>query len=251
MFFILSKILSIFSDPLIWVFTLLVWVLIKSPKGTYKRILLGAIILLYFFSNRAIFHHLNHQWEVQPKTIAQTDTFDVAVVLGGVAAYDENTDQIEFHANADRIFKVLPLYFSGQVKKLILSGGSGKLIEDEKEADILAGYLVKIGVKEKDLILESNSRNTYENAKYSAEIIRERGYEKILLSTSAIHMNRAYACFQKQSIEVTPFSTDQLSYQLTPYFDFLFIPKAEILSYWYWLIHEWIGIITYKLMDYC
>src|SRR5690554_7817472 len=100
MFFILSKILSIFSDPLIWVFILLMWVLIKSPKGTYKRILLGAIILLYFFSNRAIFHHINHQWEVKPVSVTKTDTFDVAIVLGGVAAFDENSAQIEFHANA-------------------------------------------------------------------------------------------------------------------------------------------------------
>lgn len=251
MFFILSKLLSIFSAPLMWVFILLMWVLIKSPKGTYKRILLGAIILLYFFSNRAIFHHINHQWEVKPVSVTKTDTFDVAIVLGGVAAFDENSAQIEFHANADRILKVLPLYFSGHVEKILLSGGSGKLIEDEKEADILANYLLEIGVKEEDLILESNSRNTYENAKYSAKIIRERGYEKILLSTSAIHMNRAYSCFQKQSIVVTPFSTDQLSYQLTPYFDFLFIPKTEILSYWYWLIHEWIGIFVYKMMGYC
>lgn len=250
MFFILSKTLSIFSDPLIWVFILLIWAFIKSPKGKYKRLLLGGIVMLYFFSNRAIFHHINHQWEVQPITVSHTDTFEVAVVLGGVASYDENSNQIEFHGNADRILKVLPLYFNGQVQKILLSGGSGKLFQEEKEADILADYLLSIGVQAEDLILESESRNTYENAKYAATIIREKDFEKVLLSTSAMHMNRAYACFQKQAVEVTPFSTDQLSYQLTPHFDFLFLPKAEVLSYWYWLIHEWIGSMTYQIMGY-
>jgi uncharacterized SAM-binding protein YcdF (DUF218 family) len=251
MFFILSKILSVLSDPLIWVFILFIAAYIKLPKGKYKRLLLGGILMLYFFSNRAIFHHINHQWEVSPITLAQTDTFDVAVVLGGVATFDEKSNQIEFHANADRILKVLPLYFNGQLEKILLSGGSGRIVEEEKEADILADYLISIGVQAEDLILESQSRNTYENAKFSATIIREKGFEKILLSTSAIHMNRAYACFQKQSLEVVPYSTDQLSYQLNPYFDFLVLPKAEVLSYWYWLIHEWVGILTYQLLGYC
>lgn len=251
MFFILSKVLSVLSAPLIWVFLLLIYAYIKTPKGRSKRLILGSILMLYFFSNQAVFHQINRQWEVQPIAIAERDTFDLAVVLGGIASYHESDQQIEFHANADRILQVLPLYNRGQVKKILLSGGSGKLIEEEKEADILADYLLSIGIDENDLILESKSRNTYENAKYTANQLKAIQPNRVLLSTSAIHMNRALACFKKQGLSPTPFATDRLSAEQELYFDDLFIPDAIILSHWYWLIHEWIGTLTYQLLGYC
>lgn len=252
MFFYLSKILELLINPLIWVFFLLLLTYFHTKTAKAKRYLLGSILLLYFFSNPAIFHQINSAWELQPLDEKQLNPpYDVAVVLGGVAGYDAKKNQIEFHANADRILKVLPLYFQGKVKKILLSGGSGKLIAEEKEAVVLADYLLQIGVKRNDLILEDRSRNTYENALYSAELIREHQFKKVLLSTSATHIKRAYLCFKKQNIPITPFPTDRISYQNKLHFDALFIPRDGIISNWYWLIHEWIGLFAYRLMGYC
>lgn len=252
MFFYLSKILELLIDPLIWVFVILILSYFKQDKSNSKRLLFGGILLLYFFSNSAVFHQINREWEVQPiDKNALNSSYDVAVVLGGVASFDEENKEIEFHANVDRMLKVLPLYFNGTVEKILLSGGSGRLIFKEKEANTLADYLLQIGVHKDDLIIEDRSRNTYENALYSAELIRKMKLNKVLLSTSAIHMKRSYLCFKKQGIEITPFATDRISYQSTYYFDSYFIPKAGVISNWYWLLHEWVGLFVYQLMGYC
>jgi len=250
MTFILSKVLSFLFNPLTWVFILLGIAIYRTQAKSNKRFLIGATLLLYLFSNAFIFHSINSAWEVKPINTAKFDTkYEVAIVLGGVASFDRNNQQIEFHANSGRILNILPLYFSGKVEKILLSGGSGKLIPEETEASILAAYLIEIGVKEGDILIEEQSRNTYENALYSKQLLEEHNiHGNLLLSTSAIHMNRAYACFQKAGMEVSPFSADQISYNRNYYFDTLFIPNTNVLQYWYQLIHEWIGMLSYQLM---
>lgn len=58
------------------------------------------------------------------------------------------------------------------------------------------------------LVLESRSRNTSQNAEYSAEILTEQGVNRILLVTFAYHMPRAKALFEAQGLEVILVATD-------------------------------------------
>lgn len=51
--------------------------------------------------------------------------------------------------------------------------------------------------------LEERSADTRENATFSAELLRRDGVRRILLVTSAWHMPRAVACFQREQFEVT------------------------------------------------
>lgn len=253
MFFILSKILDFIIAPLVWSLGCFLWAVLSKNPRRKKRLFLGSFLILYLFSNQAIFYQFSHAWEMQPipKTALKSE-YGLAIILGGIASIDQEHKSVEFHTNADRFLNVLPLYFDGKIKKLLLSGGSGRIIKDQIEAGVLEDYLLSIGVKAEDIITEEQSQNTYENAKYSAELIREKKLEgPYLLSTSTTHMRRSMLCFKKQKLEVEPFPTDQVTYNLSldPYF--LFVPEASILQEWYWLIHEWVGILTYKLMGYC
>ncbi|NLW71329.1 MAG: YdcF family protein, partial [Chloroflexi bacterium] len=65
-----------------------------------------------------------------------------------------------------------------------------------------------IGVPENALILENESQNTYENALKAKEILTELEIEQILLVTSAMHMPRSVALFEKQGFEVIPLPVD-------------------------------------------
>jgi len=253
MFFIASKILSFIIQPVVWFIVLLCTSFFSKKAKVKKRFLLISIISLVLFSNTYLFNCVSYVWEtkaVNPTLIR--DTFEVAVVLGGVASYDEINNLTQFHSNSDRILNILPLYFDGRVKKILLSGGSGKLDQDEVEAEVLAEYLLRIGVAAEDLILEVNSKNTYENALYSAEILHKQfPNQKILLSTSSTHMRRALACFEKQEIDCIAFSVDQTNNYLAFELSDLFIPNTDILNKWYWLMHEFIGHLSYKMRGYC
>lgn len=251
MFFILSKILFFILQPLFWVIALLFLSLFS--KKNKRKYLLSSLILLFFFGNSFIFNEFCSAWELPSTNIEKLDKhYEVAIVLGGIVHKDERSENIDFGKNADRILQVLPLYFSGRVKKILIAGGSGSLVKDDVEADLLADYLIQIGVKKEDLLLEKTSRNTYENAFNSIQLLKENGiHGAILLCTSSMHMRRAAACFSKLVYTPDILVVDLVSEKRKWHPDFLILPQAKTLNEWYWLLHEWVGILTYKLMGYC
>lgn len=252
MFFILSKVLGVFCNPLVWATTCLLLSLILKSNKLKKRLRVVSIIILLLFSNQAIYFEVVRLWN--PETVqynAIDKEYEVAIILGGIVSLDRKHKLIEFHDNADRFLNVLPLYFNGTVKKILISGGSGRVFHKNPESTILQSYLIDIGVKPKDIIIEDQSRNTYENAKYSTEIIRKLNIPPpYLLSTSSMHMRRSQLCFKKQNLTVDPLSVDQKIYKRELALDTLFLPNPTILSYWYQLIHEWIGVLSYKVSGY-
>jgi uncharacterized SAM-binding protein YcdF (DUF218 family) len=113
-------------------------------------------------------------------------------------------------------------------------------------------YLRQVGVPEEDILLETEARNTYENALLAGEIIRKKFPQApVLLITSAFHMRRASACFKKQGLLFDTFPGDYYSrgrrkYGLT---DFL-LPQQEALLLWSKLFKEWMGMVAYKMAGY-
>lgn len=187
-----------------------------------------------------------------PKKSELNAHYSAAIVLGGMISYDRDHQQIEFQGSSDRILNVLPLYFNGEVDQIIIAGGSGRLLQDQKEAPYLRDYLIDIGVDANDILIEDHSRNTFENAKYSKEVIETYKLKgPFLLSTSASHMRRSIACFEKMQIEVDAFPVDYLSKEREFNPDRLFRPKSHVLKSWNSIIHEWVGFLFYKIAGYC
>jgi len=241
-------------QPLVWMVILMIMAIRSKSVITRKRLLIGSLIICYLFSNEFIFNKFALAWENNiPAAVLANDHFEVAIILGGISGYSDDRQQYYFNANSERILNVLPLYYSGKVDKLLITGGSGNLIQGKKEADILKEYLVSIKVKEDDILIENNSRNTRENAVNSVQLIKDLGIKgNVLLSTSALHMPRSYSCFQKIDFHPTPFPVDFISSSQNNYrFDKLFIPKPGVMNKWYWLFHEWVGLLSYKAMGYC
>jgi uncharacterized SAM-binding protein YcdF (DUF218 family) len=63
------------------------------------------------------------------------------------------------------------------------------------EAEIIARELQEIGVPREDVILENKSKNTFQNAQFSAAIIQEQKPDYAVLVTSGFHMKRALKYF--------------------------------------------------------
>jgi len=74
----------------------------------------------------------------------------------------------------------------------------------------MAALLMEVGVPQEAIIEESQALNTYQNVTNVHKILNQRGWQRVLVVTSAIHMPRAMAIFAKQGIAAIPVSTDFL-----------------------------------------
>jgi uncharacterized SAM-binding protein YcdF (DUF218 family) len=123
---------------------------------------------------------------------------------------------------------------------------------DERESAILSKVLKDASVPESDVILENESRNTYQNAVETARLLQTGTHgNRFLIITSAYHMRRTMACFNKAGVSGDPWSVDQRSGRITLTPDKLIIPEAGVLEAWDILFHEWFGILLYKAAGYC
>ena len=255
MFFALSKIVGLFLDPLLWIVVIAVaggCLSYSKPKGMWgRRLLLLAIAGLVVFSNPILFRAAFRSWEIAPVSSSSLDqSYELAIVLGGYsnpALSDQ--EKLVFGSDPNRLTDAIRLYKNGQVKKLLLTGGSAAFFSEGKsETPLAAAYLREIGIPEEALLSEPESRNTHENAMYSAKLLEEiKTKEPLLLITSAVHMRRARACFRKQGIEVDCFSTDQRAPENVHLGFRDLLPDSWVLAQWEFLIREWVGLLAYKL----
>ena len=128
---------------------------------------------------------------------------------------------------------------------IIVSGGI--VFKDRKaEAPIAKRFLVDLGVPEQEIIIEENSRDTNENARYAVRICDARGYSRALLVTSASHMKRAVLSFRNAGMEVTPFPSGFKSLGKKHYGWEDFLPDSDELKKASTAMRECIGLLYYR-----
>ncbi len=213
----------------------------------------AAFLILLVFSNSFLFYHIIGWWEGSLENQTELQDFDGLILLGGFSSYQDEAGRIVFNSSSDRLLQAMDLYKKGKVRYFVFTGGSALILKKEKkEGDFLKEYLINMGIKEDSLLMESNSRNTHENAKFTSEILKERHLSdaRFLLVTSAFHMRRAMACFQKEGIDVFPYKTNPMQATRTPDFGDSIMPSASVLSSWEQLMREWVGLLAYKIKGY-
>ncbi len=133
------------------------------------------------------------------------------VVLGGALAPDSTVrlGQPVVNEAGERILAAVELARRYPSAAILLSGGSGRLIDEEfTEADATARYLEAVGVPAERLVVENRSRTTFENATLSRALVNPRPGDRWLLVTSAWHMPRSMAVFRSAGFDVTPYPVD-------------------------------------------
>lgn len=192
-------------------------------------------------------------WEIPVTPYAEIKKkYDWGIVLTGVTYNDKQPDdRVYFQHGADRVVHTVELYKMGIIKKIMISGGSGRLITVARsEADDLFKAMKLMGVPEQDIAIENESRNTYESAVNVKKLLKDEPVGEYLLITSAFHLRRSKACFRKAGFEVDVFSTDFYTHPryFTP--DVFLIPRAEAIIVWQKLFKEWTGMVAYKIAGY-
>lgn len=255
MFFYLSQFLSFLVMPLTIVLMFLIsgTVLIRRKVG--KKLLIGGLVLLLFFTNQYIANYAIYLWEPDFKPMATLPEYEVGIVLTGVTNLNKTAfDRTFFNKGADRVTHAMQLYKLGKIKKILITGGQGiNPTNPNAEADLLADFLILAGVLSKDILIENQAVNTRQNALFAKNTLEQEAYNlkaEYLLITSAFHMRRSKACFDQVGLLTVPFPVDY--YASDPQFTFksLLQPHPDGLLKWHILFKEWMGLIAYKIAGY-
>ncbi len=254
MFFALSKILNYLTTPLVIVSGLLIISLVLRNQNLKKKFFIYGLVLLLFSTNEFIANELISVWEIAATPFNKVSKhYKYGILLSGVTrSAMEPNDRVYFQRGADRVTHSLQLYKLGIIDKILVSGGSGQLIDSgHREADQIASVLALMGVNPNDIVTENKSRNTHESSLEVKSMLRkEVKPEDCLLITSAFHMRRSAACFAKVGWPVDTFSTDFLAHQRKFTLDVLLVPKIDGLAMWNTMIKEWVGCTAYWVAGY-
>jgi len=93
--------------------------------------------------------------------------------------------------------------------------------------------------------IETQSQTTYENAQYSAKMLKAEGIESIYLVTHARHIKRSMQMFEKFGLDVIPAPTVFDGKGLRGLTLRHFLPSARSLNRTAHVFHEWVGMLWY------
>lgn len=228
-------------------------IFLKKKWG--KRSLWTGIILLWFFSNPFIANQAMLAWEPDFKDFDKIHPHEIGIVLTGVTNLSKTAyDRTFFNKGADRITHALQLYRMGKIKKILITGGQGlNPVNSQTEAETLERFLLMTGVPSEDILIEDQAKNTAQNAQFSKDFLDKIGIDssqEFVLITSAFHMYRAKACFDKVGLKTETFPTDYYSNDTKHDLPTLFYPSPSAIDNWHKLVKEWIGIIIYTAVGY-
>lgn len=182
-----------------------------------------------------------------PRPVEEVPAADVIVVLGGgVAPLPTDGSAPDLWSSADRYWLGARLHRSGRAP-LVLASGGNVWSGHGTEALAMQVLLTEFGVPEDAVELEERSRNTRENARFSASHPALAGGRRIILVTSAFHMQRAMLAFRRVGVaEVIPAATDHTQLALAP-LSINLLPDADALEASADAIHEYLGLLVYRL----
>ncbi|MBZ9677766.1 YdcF family protein [Mesorhizobium sp. ES1-1] len=252
MFFYLSKIFWFFIQPLNFAIFLLLAGLLAATIGRRRLAATGSALAFLVLALSAwtslgalMLHPLEERFP-RPPLPAKVDGI---VVLGGgfEGAINLARGGYELNAGGDRMVEAAVLAKRFPEAKVVVSGGSGELVLDgEGDATTAPRLLGALGVAPERLILENKSRNTYENAVFTRALVTPKPGETWLLVTSAFHMPRAKALFDKAGFSTIPWPVDYRTSGKEGIGLFRDNP-ADSLQSTTTATREWIGLFAYWL----
>jgi uncharacterized SAM-binding protein YcdF (DUF218 family) len=212
MFVFFSKVLPLFVYPLGIAFMLGLAALVFHQNLRLSRLTLAAALLVLWLSSTSwvsLGLAQSLEWRFLPmEDYPQTEA--IVVLGGGTEPSQPPRPMTEINGAGDRVLYAAHLYHHGKAENMLLTGGNISYIGSRQvtPAEDMVELLSMLSVPESALWLQPYSRNTYEDALFSAQMLEEKGIKRILLVTSALHMPRSVALFEAQGLEVIPAPTD-------------------------------------------
>lgn len=209
-------------------------------------LLIASIAWLYIASTALFADFLMASLEdhYRPKAMSVIPEADAIVVLGGATRGDTHFSSLgDLNQQADRLTYAVALYKARKAPLVLLSGGAQP--GNRPEAEIMHEHMVLMGLPRRALLKERESRDTHDNAVYSAILLKGRGVKRILLVTSGFHMRRSVPLFERQGLEVIPAPTDFQRIVGTASVP-RWLPTADDLVRTTYGIREYVGYLVYR-----
>lgn len=251
----LSKLLAPELSPLVIVCELLLIAILalrRAPRLA-RASAVAALLLLVLASNRYFSTALTGYLESRHLPDAPLPRTQAIVVLSsGVepAIAPQPTVALDSET-ANRLLYGVQLYQRKLAPIVIVSGGRLPWSKNEPPlSEGMAEVIELMGVPKSAIVQEAASANTYENAAYVRTILKERQISRILLVTSAMHMPRALALFQRQGIDAIAAPCDFVALTRPKPEDWRaaaldLIPDAGYLQMTSMAVKEYLGIAVY------
>jgi len=249
MFFIASKALWFFAAPSA---LLILGALIGAAYSTRRSgqlLALGCLAILLVIgaapAGALLIGPLENRFPAPP---ADAPPPYGVIVLGG--AIDEDISlargQTTFDEGAERLTQAAVLARRYPSARIIYTGGSNSLLgRPSSEAEQARSLLVAMGVDAERIALETRSRNTDENARFTAAMVHPQSDQSWFIVTSAFHIPRAMGLFRKAGFAAI---ADPVDYRTEnqPGDWRLNVNLPHGLVLFDLAVHEWIGLVAYR-----
>jgi uncharacterized SAM-binding protein YcdF (DUF218 family) len=167
------------------------------------------------------------------------------IVLGGAEdSRAEGAPQVAgLNEAAERYTEAVILARRLPEVRLVFTGGSGALLRTQApEAETAGRLFVALGIAKERLVLEQESRDTYQNAQFAARLLDPKPGERWLLVTSAWHMPRAIGCFRRAGFAVEAWPADYRA--SVARFNDSFPDGLRRIDF---VVREYVGLLAYYL----
>jgi uncharacterized SAM-binding protein YcdF (DUF218 family) len=245
------------TQPLVWLFAGLGLALVslwRNHRESRRRLglILILFVLLYALFTPAVAYFAlgTLEWKYPPLEGRPEGIQAIVVLSGYVRPLDDEGSRVELGEDSlYRCLRAAEVYRLLRPCPVVVSGGKP---DPNRHGPALAvpmrDFLVTLGVRPGDLIVEDRSRTTYENAVETCNVLAARKLTRILLVTDATHLQRAVACFRKQGVEVVPCGCRYRARRMQWSVD-AFLPDPGAAEAWRDAWHEWLGGLWYSLTD--
>ena len=250
MFFVLSKIVGFFAIPSnLFVLIGLAGIALLPSRfaRTGRYLLVASVSLMLAIGVLPIGNALIVPLEERfPQWDPAHGAPSGIIVLGGVINPTGSVarHQVSLGEAAERITSAVALARQYPTARIVFSGGNGQLTSGPPESDFAVRLFEDLGVPRGRITLETQSRNTAENAAYTKHLVDPKPGERWVLITSAMHMPRAVGSFRQAGFPVEAYPVD---YQTSGWQDLWALPGSltDGIRRTDAAVHEWLGLFIY------
>lgn len=225
--------------PALLALTLLA-LLLRRPRRRALALVPAVLLFLWTWPPAAMLMSRTLEWRYPAVALPGRDAQAIVVLGGSAYPATPQPETIPGIGTYTRCRYAAWLYKNWRPLPIVVSGGPpGARLSP---ADVMRRVLVAEGVPDAQILVERESRSTFENATFTAALLLPKGIRTVALITDAYHMLRAERTFLKQGFDVVPAPCAHRSLD----FDGILLPLPKAAQHNDDALHEWIGYAVYS-----